>query len=321
MTMYWLIEGSPERTGEEGVADPLRKRLLTVVALALDRPPFAVGPVQGNEVDPRVLGVVDRAVLPLECLLYRADLVELLGPVGVVPEEPHACGLVFGALLPFRDGRVDNGVQCIKNRLHVAPLLISPTPRPSASPRMRGDYLTRLFQASYSASPISPSSSRRFISAHFSMAAAIFGACSAVRSTPSVPSGLGGQPAGRPRGGRAPPGRRGTLSTSISLRAWTSMPTARGDALYDLGIGLPLPELVEPYRRLRNPERLRDLRLRHARRLARRPLSFSLRSTRNRSSLHAGTRTALRVETRDRCPTRPHGKRRPRRRIAPIFSL
>ena len=96
--------GIPERTGEEGVADPLRKRLLAVVALALDRPPFVVGPVQGDEIDPRVLGVVDRAVLPLECLLYRADLVELLGPVGVVPEEPHACGLVFSALLPFGDG-------------------------------------------------------------------------------------------------------------------------------------------------------------------------------------------------------------------------
>lgn len=108
------------RMGEERVADALGKVLLAVIALALDRPPFPRLGSLGHEVDSVVLGVVDGAIVPFECLGYRTDTGEEQRVKGVVLEIVDAGRLVLVTLLPGRCRPIDDRIKGIVDGLHIA---------------------------------------------------------------------------------------------------------------------------------------------------------------------------------------------------------
>ena len=113
------------RMGEEGVADALGEVFLAVIALALDCPPFPRLGGLGHEVDSVVLGVVDGAIVPFECLGYRPDTREEQRVEGVVLEIVDAGRLVLVTLLLGRCRPVDDRVKGIVDGLHIAtPLLL-----------------------------------------------------------------------------------------------------------------------------------------------------------------------------------------------------
>ena len=112
------------RMGKERVADALGKVLLAVIALALDRPPFPRLGGLGHKVNSVVLGIVDGAIIPFECLGYRPDTGEEQRVEGVVLEIVDAGRLVLVTLLLGRCRPVDDRVKGIVDGLHIAtPLL------------------------------------------------------------------------------------------------------------------------------------------------------------------------------------------------------
>ena len=110
--------------GEERVADALGEVLLAVVAFALDCPPLPRLGGLGHKVDSVVLGVVDGAIVPFECLGYRPDAGEEQRVEGVILEIVNAGRLVLVALLLGRCRPIDDRIKGIVDGLHIAtPLL------------------------------------------------------------------------------------------------------------------------------------------------------------------------------------------------------